>query len=253
MSMMLVKAREQFEAGKYKAACTTLWDVEKEVRGGDDFESAQGLLDLALALHERTTGGLRDECEELADCARKAIDQGPGADSEEKARTVALGMAEYLGGSDTWQPSSTTGRLHFTPKRVLFGQYTASVVALMSDVGSIEIAGDKEAKSRVGATLAFGLAGLATKSSVDRTNIGVHMKSGAVPYFRLLNKNSIEVRALLGPVLRDAGVPFVDEAMAHAQQAELSPMDEIAKAYELFKAGALTEDEFKAAKSRLLN
>ena len=121
MSMMPVKAREQFEAGRYKAACNTLWDVEKEVRGGDDFESAQGLLDLALALHERATGGLRDECEELADCARKAIDRGPGADSGEKARTVALGMAEYLGGSDTWQPSSPTGRLYFTPSVCCLG------------------------------------------------------------------------------------------------------------------------------------
>lgn len=252
MSMNLVRAREQFEAGRYKAACNTLWDVEKEVRGGDDFESAQGLLDLALAVHEHTTGGLRDECEELADCARKAIDRGPGADSGEKAKTVALGMAEYLGGSETWQPSSTKGRLYFTPKRVLFGQYTTTVVALMPDVASIEIVGDKEAKSRVGTTLAFGIAGLATKSSVDRTDIGVHMKSGAVPYFRLLDKNSIEVRALVGPVIRDAGVPFLNEAIAQPQQSQSSPMDEIAKAYELFKAGALTEDEFNAAKERIL-
>jgi hypothetical protein len=29
-------------------------------------------------------------------------------------------------------------------------------------------------------------------------------------------------------------------------------MDEIGKAFELFKAGALTEEEFKAAKERLL-
>ena len=78
------------------------------------------------------------------------------------------------------------------------------------------------------------------------------MKSGAVPYFRLLNKNSIEVRALLGSVLRDAGVPSFNEAVAQAHSRNRADGRGREGVQQLFKAGALTEDEFKAAKERIL-
>jgi hypothetical protein len=169
---------------------------------------------------------------------------------EEAAKTVVIGMAEYLGGGGDWHPRFPKGELTFSPKRVAFDGH---VVVLMPNVASIEIVGDQQAKSKIGATVVFGVfGGLAAKGAVDRTEIGVHLKSGAVPYFRVLKKNRIQVRAVLGPVLREAEVPFLDEAMAQAQQPELSPMDEVEKAFELFKAGALTEEEFKATKARLL-
>lgn len=237
MSTTLERARGQIEAGKYKAARDTLWEVEREVRGGDT-GGAQGLLDVASDLRERTTGSVRDECDELVGRARKALDQG--------IRAVSLGLAEYLGGSDGWRPDSAKAGLAFTLQRVLFGNRD---VAVMSDVASIEVVGGQQARSKVAEALVFGVFGaLAAKDTVDRTEIGIHLKSGDIPYFRLLDTSEMQVRAALGPALREAGVPFFDEAT----RAAASPMDEIAKAFELFKAGALTEDEFKAAKDRLL-
>ena len=170
-------------------------------------------------------------------------------DAEERAKMVVLGRAEYLGDSDDQLP--TQAMLAFTFSRVLFNERE---FVPMPDVASIEIVGDQQAKSKVGATVLFGVAGgLAAKGAVDRTEIGVHLKSGPVPYFRVLKKNRIQVRAVLGPVLREAGVLFLDEVMTQPQQPEMSPMDEIANAFDLFKAGALTEEEFKAAKEKLLS
>lgn len=76
MSATLEKARQQFEAGNYKAAVATMWDVERDVRGGDDTAGAQGLLDLATALREQAGGKFRSDCDALCGYARKALDQG---------------------------------------------------------------------------------------------------------------------------------------------------------------------------------
>ena len=187
-------------------------------------------------------------------CPQCGADPRTGIEVEKPSTdgTVDLGTAEYLGGGDDWHPGyQGKGELIFAPERVLFDDYE---VALMSEVASVEIVGDQQAKSKVGATVVFGVwGGLAAKGSVDRTEIGLHLKSGSVPYFRILKKNRIQVRAILGPVLGQAQVPFLDEVEAQLQQAKVSPVDEIAKAFELFKAGALTEEEFKAVKERLLS
>lgn len=192
--------------------------------------------------------------DEATACPQCGADPRTGTEVEKPTTlaTVDLGAAEFLGGGDDWHRGyQGKGELVFTPERVLFDNYE---VALMSEVASVEIVGDQQAKSKVGATVLFGVyGGLAAKGAVDRTEIGVHLKSGAVPYFRVLKKNRIQVRAVLGPVLKEAEVPFFDEVIAQPTQPELSPMDEIGKAFELFKAGALTEEEFKALKGRLLS
>lgn len=161
---------------------------------------------------------------------------------------VPIGDAEYLGGGDVRFYNKEP--LAFSPDRVMFGD---SQVTAMADVACIEIVGDQQAKSKIGATVVFGvMGGLAAKGAVDRTEIGIHLKSGAIPYFRLLKQNRTQVRALLVPILREAKVPFLDEVIAEPQQAAPSPMDEIQKAFELLKVGALTQQEFDDAKKRLL-
>jgi hypothetical protein len=58
MPKTLDKARQQFEAGKYKPAVRTLWELECEVRGGDDTEGAQGLVSRAPLIVSLVMGGI---------------------------------------------------------------------------------------------------------------------------------------------------------------------------------------------------
>ena len=110
MSATLEKARQQFEAGNYKAAVATMWDVERDVRGGDDTAGAQGLMDLATALREQAGGKFRNDCDALCGYARKALDQGVrrGIDLRVGALAVLSGC-RLLGGSGTALVAETAG------------------------------------------------------------------------------------------------------------------------------------------------
>ena len=66
-------------------------------------------------------------------------------------------LRSYLGGCAALGPACE-GRLSFTPGMVLWCHDVGH-----GTVESVELGGGQAAKSRVGATLAFGLAGLATK------------------------------------------------------------------------------------------
>jgi hypothetical protein len=117
------KARQQFEAGKYKAACRTLEEFEYEVRGGDNVEGAQGLLDLASALRERTTGSIRDECDELVGHARRALNDADDAATRSGAMAV-IPDCRLVGGCGfvIERPSDGTWDLIFKDDRVLVRQ-----------------------------------------------------------------------------------------------------------------------------------
>lgn len=107
MSETLDEARRLFEAGKYRAACATLWELECQVRGGDDTGGAQGLLDLASALRERTRGNIRNECDSLVACAHKALGDAATPNFDATAAHAAkaspwptavfLGMVAFVG------------------------------------------------------------------------------------------------------------------------------------------------------------
>ena len=132
MSTMLDKARREFEAGKYKAAVSTLWDVEREVRGGDDIEGAQGLLDVASALREQAAGKFRGDCDALCGYARKALDQATERESGADLRAGALAVlpgCRLIGGSgfDIERPSEGTWDVIFKDEQVLLHQEVRSV------------------------------------------------------------------------------------------------------------------------------
>lgn len=233
MSKMLEKGRQQVEAGKYKAAIGTLVSALPDVRRRHDIEGVQVILDLASQIGQHTTGTVRDRCDALAGYALAVLEQAPGMSSEEKANSMArgmpdqlvtLGMADYLGGNHDWRPSKPRGEVTFTPKDVVFA---GQVLALMPDVASIEI-GIQQQTSMLAPTfafLAFGVVGgLLAQKAVDRTDIGVHLKSGAALYFRVLTKDRNHARAMLRLVLRQAGVPFLDEVKTQSQRPEVSPM-----------------------------
>ena len=62
MSKPLDKATQQFQAGQYKKAANTLYEVSF---GGDDGEAeARGVLSLATLLRDATEGSVRAQCEE---------------------------------------------------------------------------------------------------------------------------------------------------------------------------------------------
>ena len=93
----------------------------------------------------------------------------------------------------------------------------------MTTVKSVAVGGGQVAKSRVGATLAFGIAGLASKGAQDRTEMAIHLTSGEAAFFIVEGESPFEVRAKILPLLREANVPFENEidALSGAPDAAL--------------------------------
>jgi hypothetical protein len=249
VSKELAKAREQLDAGEYKKALRTLWEAERWAR--DDVTEARGLLEVASAIRDQTTGRTRDESLILIEDARKYIEREMNSTPR-----VSLGMTRYLGGCQPFG-AARNGRLSFAADAI----FLDSVKLDMALVKSVAVGGGQVAKSRVGATLAFGIAGLASKGTEDRTELAIHLTSGEAAFFVVEGESPFEVRAKLLPRLREAGVPFEDEI---DDQAELpaatasagsgySLADELMKLADLRKSGFLTDEELAAAKAKLLS
>jgi hypothetical protein len=190
---------------------------------------------------------------------RLAADAEALLEHESKAteRTVALGRTKYLGGCPGFGPARD-GTLKLTTTRVLLD---STKLLDMSAVASIEIGGGQVAKSRLAATLAFGAVGaLAAKSTQDRAELVIHLVSGEAAFFFVEKKSAAEVRAVVSPILRSAGIPFKDEADHQAMVAAANPgnaasaslVSDLARLADLHKLGVLTDAELAAAKSKLL-
>jgi hypothetical protein len=94
----------------------------------------------------------------------------------------------------------------------------------LSDVASIEVIERQVGKTKVGATLAFGIAGgLAGKSSKMMTDLIVRTKDGQQANWVVHQRGAAWVRGKLGPVLHEAGIPFHDDAPQVVVQAVPSP------------------------------
>jgi hypothetical protein len=238
LSKQLEKARELLAAGQYKRAVNLLWERRNAARV--DPAEAQTLLELATALADKTDRGLRDECNELADDARRFLG--------EPDDQVALGSVSYLGGCSQLG-SARPGRLALSPAAIVFERMQLDMAA----VESVELAGGEVAKSRVGATLVFGLAGLATKGTQDRTEMAVHLRSGESAFFVLEDASPFAVRAKIQPVLKSAGIPFKEAADEPGPSQPHSLADELAKLADLHDRGVLTDDELAVAKTKLLS
>jgi predicted RNA-binding Zn-ribbon protein involved in translation (DUF1610 family) len=167
---------------------------------------------------------------------------------------VAIGRATYVGGCSELG-EARDGMLVFSPSGVFLD---ASKLDLAS-VKSVEIGGGQVTKSKVAATLAFGvLGGLAAKGAKDRVEIAVHLKSGGAAFFVLDNKHAFEIRASLAPLLTMLSIPFADEVDQQAGAAAeplvtLSLADELTKLAKLQESGFLTAEEVTAAKAKLLS
>jgi hypothetical protein len=80
-------------------------------------------------------------------------------------------------------------------------------------IASIELSGGTAAKSKVGATVMFGLAGaLGSAGSQDRTEMTVNLKDGNKAYYQIFGKSELAVRAQLLPVMAQLeGEPAAEE------------------------------------------
>ena len=249
MSQELAKAREQFAAGQYKKAVSTLWDAERSARS--DLTEARGLLEVASAIRDVTSGRLKADCVLLIEDAEKYIQREIRA-----AGKVLLGRARYLGGCQAFGPACEGG-LSFSADAV----FLDSMQLDLALVKSVAVGGGQIAKSRVGATLAFGIAGLAAKGSQDRTEIVIHLGSGDAAFFVVDGVSPFELRAKIMPLLRKAEIPLEDESdeQPRPSDAAASPGsayslgDELAKLAQLHEKGVLTDAELAAAKAKLLS
>ena len=249
MSQELAKAREQLAAGQYKKAVSTLWDAERWARS--DLTEARGLLEVATAIRDATSGRLKADCVLLIEDAEKCIERETGASGR-----VLLGRARYLGGCQAFGPACE-GSLAFSADAVFFDSMRLD----LASIKSVAVSGGQVAKSRVGATLAFGIVGLAAKATQDRTEIAIQLDSGDAAFFVIDDVSSFELRAKLLPLLRQAGIPLEDESDEQPGPSDAAPSlgsayslaDELAKLAQLHEKGVLTEAELAAAKAKLLS
>lgn len=78
-------------------------------------------------------------------------------------------------------------------------------------IASIELSGGTAAKSKVGATVMFGIAGaLGSAGSQDRTEMTVNLKDGNKAYYQIFGKSELAVRAQLLPVLAQHRISCLD-------------------------------------------
>jgi len=168
---------------------------------------------------------------------------------------VLLGRARYLGGCPALGPVRDGG-LTFAQSGVLFGAFKLDIAL----VKSVDVGGGQVAKSKVAATLAFGVVGLATKGKKDRTEVAVHLYSGEAAFFAIEKTSPFEVRAKLLPLLRAAGIPLEDEideqagapdALADSDAAH-GLVAELERLARLHESGFLTAEEVTLAKAKLL-
>ena len=82
MSKVLEKATQQYQAGQFKKAADSLWEVSF---AGDDGEAeAQALLALASQLRDATEGAVRSDCEEHVARAERYLGAGRRGEAERR-------------------------------------------------------------------------------------------------------------------------------------------------------------------------
>jgi hypothetical protein len=168
---------------------------------------------------------------------------------------VILGRARYLGGCSLLGPVRENG-LTVNAEAVLFG---ASRLG-MKLVKSVDVGGGEVAKSKLAAALLLGVwGGVTAKDRKDRTDVMFHLHSGEAAFFMIDKANPFAVRAKLLPILRAAGVPFMDEVGGQTsrpdtqdQVATRGLLDDLERLAELQERGFLTAEEVATAKAKLL-
>jgi hypothetical protein len=223
----LDKAREQVDKGKHKAAIETLWILEAQAREGD-LGAAHGILILASELREQTSGGLREQCEDLVERAREVLDPGGLLRERVGALAVSFAPARFIGFQVRQEARKTRrddGTLWFgehwiglgTPE----GRPTEGETVPIAAVTGIEVSGGRVRKDTgeiVGQALVGGLvlgvAGAAMGATVstteNRTEILVHVASGDAVRFVAIAQEPAGLREAISPLLKTLSIPLLD-------------------------------------------
>lgn len=172
------------------------------------------------------------------------------------SKDVSFTFAEYLGGFPNL-PKRRGGPMVFEQTRIKIAGWRPSkpLVEVRADaIVSIEIGGGEVSKSRAGAALMTGVGALAAKGTEARTHISVHMRSGNVGIFRIDKTDPMTVKAKIAPWVTEHGIAWHGEQVAAPVYATGvdTTADQLGRLADLHKAGALSDDEFTAAKARLL-
>ena len=135
-------------------------------------------------------------------------------------KPIFRAKGKYLGGlPDDPKPWGTGGDAMFYIKDrgIGCGQFNRAQhgVVYWEMMQGIEFSGGVATKSKVGATVMFGVAGaLGSAGSQDRTEMTVHLKDGSKAYYQILGHSELAVRAQLLPVMSAHGVPCLNDATA---------------------------------------
>jgi Short C-terminal domain len=148
-----------------------------------------------------------------------------------------------------------------TPRRKAKVPGTTIVKVGLPAIASVEITSQEVAKRKTGAVLLFGVyGGLAAKGTQDRGAFLVHLHNGQTGYFTIDGFTENQLRGKISPWLNAMGIVLGAPAKAPiGTLAGLSPeapptniSDEIVRLAQLKEAGLLTDEEFTAAKAKLL-
>lgn len=170
-------------------------------------------------------------------------------------RTINLGRTTYLGGLPDYA-TPLTRDLWFTPTDVGLGDQGPQHATMPVDrIRSLDVEDAIEAKSRLGATLAFGVVGaLAAKGHKNRAMITIRLKDRSAVYFESQHATTADIVGRIATWMHEHQITSSDDARhADLLNGKGGLVDGLTQLESLHAVGALTDDEFTAAKARLLN
>lgn len=176
------------------------------------------------------------------------------AQPKPKIKKLSFTYSKYLGGHSKLG-KARQGNLYLTDEKIGIGTFGPSHSALQwSDVASVDVSGEQVSKSKIGATLVFGVfGGLAAKGTKNQAAIIVHTKDNEVAYYQIDKTSQLEAKAKITPLLHAVGVPLTDETTSQPQAPQNNDITEqLTKLAKLKEQGILTEAEFAAKKKQLL-
>ena len=163
--------------------------------------------------------------------------------------------AAYLGGLPGEKGSERQGNLFVSPTGIGWGAFKPSKATVgWADVRGVSFESGTAAKSRAPGVVAFGVLGLAGKSTQKDAHFTVFLRNGNAAIFHVLGVGGPYVRAKVQSFLTAAGVPCLDDQPETTPApTPVSKADELAKLASLHDSGLLTDDEFATEKAKLLN
>lgn len=122
-----------------------------------------------------------------------------------------------------------------------------------AEIIRIGLSSEQVAKSKTDAVLIFGvLGGLAAKSSHDRTTLSVDIGDDETAYYEVNGSSITEVKSRVAPIMKTVGIPIVG-GLEHQPERSTDIAGQLRELATLRQQGMLSEEEFEAAKAKLLS